>query len=88
MSQMTNDASRVLESLSSSRLFKMTVQQGRRRSKNRRRYRPHFVGPFAHTMDLGERKNPSSTSALRESQSDVEDSCELRTKPGKRRVPG
>lgn len=30
---------------------------------------PHFVGPFAHTMDLGERKSPSSTADLRESRS-------------------
>jgi len=37
MSLMTNDASRVSDVLSASRLFKMTVQQGRRRSKNRRR---------------------------------------------------
>jgi len=29
-------------------------------SEDRRRYRPHFVGPFARTMGLGERKNPSS----------------------------
>ena len=29
----------------------------------------HFVGPFVHSMDLDERENPSSTSALRESQS-------------------
>ena len=55
-------------------------QQGRRRSKNRRRYRPHLVGPFARSMDLGERKNTSSTSALRKYQRYVEDSCEMRTK--------
>jgi hypothetical protein len=33
-------------------------------SEDRRRYPPHFVGPFAHSMDLGERKNPSSASAI------------------------
>ena len=38
------------------------------------------MGPFARTMDLGERKNPSSTSTLRESQLDVEDFDEPRTK--------
>ncbi len=32
-------------------------------SEDRRRYPPHFVGPFARTMDPGERINPSSTSA-------------------------
>jgi hypothetical protein len=31
-------------------------------SRNRRRYPPHFVRPFARTMDPGERINPSSTS--------------------------
>src|SRR4029077_18403685 len=48
-------------------------------SRTRRRYRPHFVGPFARTMDLGERKNPSSISDLRESQWYVEDFDESRT---------
>ncbi len=33
-------------------------------NRNQRRYRPHSVGPFARTMNLGERKNPSSTSDL------------------------
>ena len=33
----------------------------------RRRYRPHFVGPFAHIINLGERKTDSSDSDLRES---------------------
>jgi hypothetical protein len=37
MSPITNGALRVLDALSANRLFKMTVQQGRRRSKNRRR---------------------------------------------------
>jgi len=37
-------------------------------------------------MDLGERKNPSSTADLRESQSDVEDFDEPRTTHGNRRV--
>jgi hypothetical protein len=40
--------------------------------KARRRYPPHFVEPFAHFMDLGERKDPSSTSDLLESLSYVE----------------
>ncbi len=35
------------------------------RVKDRRRYPPHFVGPFARTMESGERINPSSTSASR-----------------------
>jgi hypothetical protein len=35
MSPMANDASMMLEALSANKLFKMTVQQGRRRSKNR-----------------------------------------------------
>jgi len=39
-------------------------------SENRRRYPPHFVGPFADSMDLGERENPSSASdILRDSSS-------------------
>ena len=38
-------------------------------NRNRRRYRPHFVEPFACTMDLGERENPSSMADIRESQS-------------------
>src|SRR5262245_15313766 len=38
-------------------------------NQNRRRYRPHFVRPFASIMVLGERKNPLSTSGFRESQS-------------------
>ena len=33
-------------------------------SEDPRRYPPHFVGPFAHSMDLGERKNSSSASAI------------------------
>lgn len=55
-------------------------------SEDRGKYRPHFVGPFAHSMDLGERKNPSSTSLHRESHRYVEDFDEPKTKPGKRRV--
>jgi hypothetical protein len=31
-------------------------------SEEARRYRPHFVWPFARRMGLGERKTPSSTS--------------------------
>ena len=34
-------------------------------SEGARRYGPHFVGPFALTIDLGERQRPSSTSELR-----------------------
>ena len=34
-------------------------------SEEARRYGPHFVGPFARTIDLGERKNPSSVSDFR-----------------------
>ncbi len=33
-------------------------------SRNRRRYRPHFVGPFARIINIGERKTPSSTSDI------------------------
>jgi hypothetical protein len=33
-------------------------------SEDRRRYPPHFVEPFARTIDLGERKSPSSASDL------------------------
>jgi hypothetical protein len=47
--------------------------------KTRRRYPPHFVEPFAHFMDLGERKDPSSTSDLLESLSYVEDLNDART---------
>ena len=49
-------------------------------SRNRRRYRPHYVGPFARTIILGERKDPSSTSDLRESHRYVEDFDKPRTK--------
>ena len=35
-------------------------------SEDPRRYPPHFVGPFAIRMDLGERKSPYSDSGLRE----------------------
>ena len=28
-------------------------------SEDRKRYRPHFVGPFARAMNLGERKTPA-----------------------------
>ena len=34
-------------------------------SNEARRYGPHFVGPFALVIDLGERKSPSSTSNFR-----------------------
>ncbi len=41
--------------------------QGRseRRGEEARRYGPHFVGPFAFVIDLGERKSPSSASDFR-----------------------
>jgi len=34
-------------------------------SEKARRYGPHFVGPFARAIDLGERKIPSNASDLR-----------------------
>jgi hypothetical protein len=34
-------------------------------SEAARRYAPHFVGPFAPRMDLGERISPSSVSGFR-----------------------
>jgi hypothetical protein len=34
-------------------------------SEEARRYGPHFVGPFAFTIGLGERKSPSSASDFR-----------------------
>jgi hypothetical protein len=34
-------------------------------SEEARRYGPHFVGPFALVIDLGERKSPSSASDFR-----------------------
>jgi hypothetical protein len=34
-------------------------------SEEARRYGPHFVGPFALTIGLGERKSPSSASDFR-----------------------
>ena len=47
--------------------------------KTRRRYPPHFVGPFARTMDPGERINPSSTSASENLNRYVEDLNDART---------
>jgi hypothetical protein len=41
----------------------------RRRCLGPRRYRPHFVGPFARTMNPGERNNPACIFDFRESQS-------------------
>ena len=49
-------------------------------SEEARRYVPHFVGPFALTMDLGERKSPSSASGLRNTLFNVEPLSEARTK--------
>ena len=37
------------------------------------------MGPFAHSMDLGERKNLSSAPTSEGLLFNVEDSCELRT---------
>jgi hypothetical protein len=34
-------------------------------SEEARKYVPHFVGPFAPTMDLGERKSPFGASGFR-----------------------
>ena len=48
-------------------------------NRNRRRYQPHFVRPFAHSMNLGERKNPSSPSASENLIWYVEDFEEQRT---------
>jgi hypothetical protein len=48
--------------------------------KARRRYPPHFVGPFARTMDPGERINPSSTSASENLNRYVEGLNDARTK--------
>jgi hypothetical protein len=40
-------------------------------SEEARRYGPHFVGPFALAIGLGERKSPSRNSDIREPLSDV-----------------
>lgn len=44
------------------------------------------MGPFARIMDLGERKNPSSTSPSQNLNQYVEDFDEPRTKLAERRV--
>jgi hypothetical protein len=62
-------------------MLKKAVQQGR--SEEVKRYAPHFVGPFALVVDLGERKSPSSVSDLRKTL--VEPPSDARTKPGERR---
>jgi hypothetical protein len=49
-------------------------------SADRRRYPPHFVEPFARTIDLGERKIPSSASDLWKFHRYVEDLNDARTK--------
>jgi len=48
-------------------------------SERPRRYPPHFVGPFAIRMDLGERKSPYSASGLREAPLNVEGLNDART---------
>jgi hypothetical protein len=48
-------------------------------SEGRRRYPPHFVEPFARTMELGERKSPFRDSDLRECLRCVEDLNDART---------
>jgi hypothetical protein len=66
-------------------IWPQDAQKGRsarpQASRNRRRYPPHFVGPFAPSMNLGERKNPSSTSASENLIRYVEDFDEPRTTP-------
>ena len=47
-------------------------------SEEARRYVPHFVGPFALVIDLGERKSPSSASDFRATL--VEPLSDARTK--------
>src|SRR5262245_11892433 len=61
-------------------------QQGRRRVETAGGTTCTSCGPFAPTMDLGERIGASSSSCLRDTFCHVEDFDELRTKPGKRRV--
>jgi len=58
-------------------------RQGRA-SEETRRYGPHFAGPFALVIDLGERKSPSSTSEFRKAF--VEPLSDARTMHGKWRV--
>ena len=48
-------------------------------SEEARRYVPHFVGPFAFAMGLGEWKNPSSVSDFRETGIRVEPLSDART---------
>jgi hypothetical protein len=66
-------------------MLKKAVQQGRR-SEDRRRYPPHFVGPFAYFIDLGERKDPSNIPDLVASHSYVEGLSDARTMHGKRPI--
>ncbi len=53
-------------------------------SEEARRYGPHFVGPFARAIDLGERKSPSSASEFPKTL--VELLSDARTLHGKWRV--
>jgi hypothetical protein len=55
-------------------------------SEEARRYKPHSCGPFALAANLGERKDPSSASDLRESLSYVEPLSDARTPLGERCV--
>ena len=55
-------------------------------SEDRRRYPPHFVGPFAHSMDLGERKTPPVLPISEGLLFNVEDLSDARTTHGNRRV--
>ena len=50
------------------RLLKKAVSKAAA-SEGPRRYMPHFVGPFARIMNLGEQKNPACISDFREHQS-------------------
>ena len=48
--------------------------------KIRRRYRPHFVGPFAHRMDLANGKAPRVFPTFKELLLNVEGLNDVRTK--------
>jgi hypothetical protein len=67
-------------------MLNKAVQQGRRRIETGGGTAPHFVEPFARTMDLGERKNPSSMPISESLNRYVEDFDEPRTTHGERRA--
>ena len=48
-------------------------------SEDRGRYPPHFVGPFAHSMDLGKRKTPPVLPTSEELLFNFEDLNDART---------